>query len=149
MNTADAAYSTVHDYPGGTESLGPRIAMSAAVLRGKVNPNNDRNVLSLDEASRIMGVTGDHRILQALAAEHGYTLQKVEVEASPGDVLRTLLRANAAEGEFDRVLGEALADGLITPNELKQINEAGAAQQGATMVLLAKLRAVSEARVPA
>ena len=149
MNTADAAYSTVHDYPGGTESLGPRIAMSPGVLRGKFNPNNDRNVLSLDEASRIMGVTGDHRILQALAAEHGYVLQKVETEASPGDVLRTLLRANAAEGEFDRVLGEALADGLITPNELKQINEAGAAQQGATMVLLAKLRAVSEARVPA
>lgn len=149
MNTTDAAYGTVHDYPGGSESLAPRIGMSAAVLRGKVNPNNDRNVLSLDEASRIMGVTGDHRILQALAAEHGYTLERVDTEAAPGDVLRTLLRANAAEGEFDRVLGEALADGLITPNELKQINEAGAAQQGATMVLLAKLRAVSEARVPA
>ena len=77
------------------------------------------------------------------------TLQAVDTEAKAGDVLRTLLRANAAEGEFDRVLGEALADGLITPNELKQINEAGAAQQSATMLLLAKLRAVSEARVPA
>ena len=147
MNIIDAAHATVHAYPGGSESLGPRIGMSAAVLRNKVNPNNSTHHLTIAEADAIMGVTGDHRMLQALAAHHGYVLARVDTAAEPGDVLRTLLRSNAAEGEFDRVLGEALADGLITANELKQINDAGAAQQSSTMVLLAKLRRMSEGRV--
>ena len=71
MNVTDAADATVHDYPGGSESLAPRMGMSAAVLRNKVNPGNDRNHLSLSEADRLMRVTGDHRILQALADQHG------------------------------------------------------------------------------
>ena len=149
MNIIDAAHKTVHAYPGGSESLGPRIGMSAAVLRNKVNPNNTTHHLTLAEADEIMGVTGDHRLLQALAAHHGYSLQRLDMPADAGGVLQTLLRANAAEGEFDRVLGDALADGLITPNELKAINDAGAAQQGATMMLLAKLRSLSESRVSA
>ena len=149
MNIIDAAHKTVHAYPGGSESLGPRIGMSAAVLRNKVNPNNTTHHLTLAEADEIMGVTGDHRLLQALASHHGYSLQRLDMPADAGGVLQTLLRANAAEGEFDRVLGDALADGLITPNELKAINDAGVAQQGATMMLLAKLRSLSESRVSA
>lgn len=43
MNVTDAAYVTVHQYPGGSEALTPRLGMSAAVLRGKVNPNGDSN----------------------------------------------------------------------------------------------------------
>ena len=149
MNIIDAAHKTVHAYPGGSESLGPRIGMSAAVLRNKVNPNNTTHHLTLAEADEIMGVTGDHRLLQALASHHGYALQRLDMPADAGGVLQTLLHANAAEGDFDRVLGDALADGIITANELKAINDAGAAQQGATMMLLAKLRSVSESRVPA
>lgn len=68
MNIIDAAHKTVHAYPGGSESLAPRIAMSAAVLRNKVNPNNSTHHLTLVEASEVMGVTGDYRILHALAA---------------------------------------------------------------------------------
>lgn len=149
MNIIDAAHATVRSYPGGSESLGPRIGMSAAVLRNKVNPNNTTHHLTVAEADAIMGVTGDHRMLQALAGQHGYVLTAVDLGADAGDMLQTLLHSNSAEGEFDRVLGEALADNLITPNELKAINEAGTRQQAATMMLLAKLRAVSEGRVPA
>lgn len=78
MNVQDAAYRTVHDYPGGSESLAPRLGMSAAVLRGKVNPNNDRNILSLHEASQIMGVSDDFQMLHALAASHGFGLHALE-----------------------------------------------------------------------
>lgn len=53
MNVTDAAYDTVHQYPGGSEALAPRLGMSAAVLRGKVNPNTDRNLLSLQEADAL------------------------------------------------------------------------------------------------
>ena len=47
MNVVDAAYLAVHTYPGGSESLGPRIGMSPAVLRNKVNPNCSTHHLSL------------------------------------------------------------------------------------------------------
>lgn len=145
MNTADAAYDTVHDYPGGSESLGPRVGMSPAVLRNKVNPNNETHHLTVNEASRIMGKAQDYRILHALAAEHGFMLQRAESAPDAGNVLQSLLRANAAEGDFDRALEEALADNLITPNELRTINDAALKQQVATLMLLAKLRAFAQA----
>lgn len=145
MNLIDAAHKTVHDYPGGSQSLGPRIDMSPAVLRNKVNPNNDTHHLSLTEANEIMSVTGDHRILHALSAEHGYVLQRADTQPDVGGLLQCVLVANAAEGEFDRVLQEALSDDLITPNELKAINEAGIRQQATLMMLLTKLRALTEA----
>lgn len=126
MNVQDAAYGTVHDYPGGSESLAPRIGMSAAVLRGKVNPNNDRNLLSLAEADKAMGVTGDFRILHALAAQHGFVLTPMEPSESV-DVTVAMLSAAAAKGDLATVIGRALQDGLITGNELADIGRACAA----------------------
>lgn len=147
MNILDAAHKTVHAYPGGSESLAPRIGMSAAVLRNKVNPNNTTHHLTLAEADEVMGVTGDHRLLQVLAANHGYALQRCEAVHENGPVLQALLVANAAEGEFDRVLQEALSDNLITQNELRLIESAGLHQQAALMGLLNRLRAFAAGQV--
>src|SRR5690606_4424393 len=71
MNVIDAAYSTVHDYPGGAEALAARMGKSAAVLRSKVNPNTSTHHLTLAEADEILGKTRDLRMLHALAANHG------------------------------------------------------------------------------
>lgn len=147
MNIVDAAYKTVHAYPGGSESLAPRVGMSAAVMRNKVNPNNTTHHLTLAEADQLLGVSGDHQILHALAANHGYVLQKVEAVTDAGPVLQALLVANAAEGEFDRVLQEALADNLITRTEMRLIESAGLQQQAALMGLLGRLRAFSVGQV--
>lgn len=146
MNIIDAARKTVKDYPGGSEALATRMVvvtqdgkekpMSAAVLRSKVNPEVRTHHLYLTEASEIMDLTGDHRILHALAAEHGYVLQKTEDVAVGSSLLQVLLSANAAEGDFDRVLQEALADNLITPNEMRLIAEAGLKQSTTHMALL-------------
>lgn len=126
MNVQDAAYATVHCYPGGSESLAPRIGMSPAVLRGKVNPNSDRNILSLADADALMGVTGDHRILHALAAEHGYTLQPIEGDGH-GCLMDAVLATSAAKGDLSAVIARALADKVISPNELADIGKACAA----------------------
>lgn len=144
MNIADAAYQTVHDYPGGSESLGPRIGMSPAVLRNKVNPNNDTHHLTVREADAIMAFTNDHRMLHALAAEHGYVLQKAEDATTEGTVLQLLLRANAAEGDLDKELSEALADGRLTQNELKRVLAKNMAQASASMALMRKLCEIVE-----
>lgn len=145
MNITDAAHKTVKDYPGGSEALAVRIGMSAAVLRNKVNPNNNTHHLTLAEASEIMGVTGDDRILHAMAAEHGYTLQKMEAEGM-ASVMASMLENAAKQGAFAQALQDALSDGLISENEMKAISSAGTAQVEAMINLLARLRAVTGQR---
>jgi len=145
MNITDAAHKTVKDYPGGSEALAVRIGMSAAVLRNKVNPNNNTHHLTLAEASEIMGVTGDDRILHAMAAEHGYTLQKMQADGM-ASVMGAMLENAAKQGAFAQALQEALSDGLISENEMKAISSAGTAQVEAMIKLLARLRAVTGLR---
>ena len=142
MNVLDAAHLTVKRYPGGSESLGPRVGIVPAVLRSKVNPNCTTHRLAVDEADLLMGVTGDFLILQTLAANHGFGLVKLDDVEEGGSVLQTLLRSNAAEGDFDHVLDDALADGVITENEMRLIDAAGARQQAALIVLLQRLRSL-------
>lgn len=150
MNALDAADLTVHDYPGGSESLAPRVGMSAAILRGKVNVNNDRNHLTLAEADRIMAVTGDHRILQALAAEHGYALHRLDDAPRHGSIAAALLEVGMAHGELSRVIHDALIDGVISDNEMDAIAAAGLANQAQTIGLINRLRqARDEARAKA
>lgn len=140
MNVIDAAHRTVHAYPGGSESLGPRIGMSPAVLRNKVNPNNSTHHLTLLEADEVIGVTGDHRILHELAAKHGYGLHLLDAHVGQADVISQLLETNAAKGEFAQVLQEALADKVVTPNEYQLLVRSGTTVQSALVLLLNMLR---------
>jgi len=120
MNITDAAHKTVKEYPGGAEALGIRIGMSGAVLRNKVNPNNTTHHLGWTEASEIMGVTGDDRMLHALAAEHGYVLRRVEGAAS-GTVIGAVLAVSKRQGDLAQAVATSLEDGRITPNESSEI----------------------------
>lgn len=148
MNIQDAAHKTVKDYPGGSESLAPRIGMSAAVLRNKVNPNNTTHHLTLAEASEVMGVSGDHRILHALAAEHGYTLQSIDAPDS-GTIMCAMLAAAAAKGDLAGILSKAMADGHMSPNEASSIARACAAVQAAVAEVAQHAQAKASAGTPA
>lgn len=143
MNAQDAAYDTVHQYPGGSVALAARLGMSDAVLRGKVNPNNDRNHLTLAEADRLIGLTGDHRILHALAATHGYTLQEAGAREEGGVVI-ALLAAVSAQGGMTQTVSDAIADGLITPNEAAAIDRLCAQVQASVASLAGQARAAAE-----
>lgn len=72
MNARDAAYLTGHHYSGGVPALAVRMGMDAHALSRKLNPNTC--TLSLDDAVVMMVLSGDHRILYAMANELGYTL---------------------------------------------------------------------------
>jgi hypothetical protein len=120
MNVTDAAYDTVHQYPGGSEALAPRMGMSAATLRGKVNPNTDRNLLSLQEADALMARTGDYRILHALAATHGFVLQ-ASTAPKGGTIITAMLAAQAAKGDLAELVADAMADDRISGNESDRI----------------------------
>jgi len=150
MNITDAAHKTVKDSPGGAEALATRLIttndkgeekpMSGAVLRNKVNPNNTTHKLSWEEASEIMGLTGDHRMLFALAAEHGYGVHRLELPEDAGCLTSTILETAAVKGQFAELLHQCLKDRLITENEFSGLQTAAAAVQSALIVLMSRLR---------
>lgn len=133
MNVNDAAYHTVHDCDGGAAALAARLIridsdgnrkpMSEAVLNSKVNPNTSTHHLTLAEANTIMGLTGDHRILHALAAQHGYVLQATSAKTT-GSLICSLLASGEASGDLQGRVREAMEDGVITGNEAAAINRA-------------------------
>ena len=146
MNVADAAYSVVRDYPGGAESLGPRVGIGPAVLRSKVNPNCTTHHLTLAEADRITGVTGDLRILHALAANHGQVLSAPVTSADCSDmaVLEGVAAMWATNGAFGQAVHHALADGRLTQDEMTPVRGAAYELQRRIAELLGRLTGMAQ-----
>ncbi|MDR3414203.1 MAG: phage regulatory CII family protein [Formivibrio sp.] len=145
MNLADAAHATVYDYPGGAESLAPRLGMGAQVLRNKVNPNGDRNVLGLQEASRLMMVTRDYRLLQAICLEQNFAAVPL-VDGPIGDVkiLELITRIWKEIGDLGCVTQEVLADHKVTHAEVGRFKEEVQLVVAAVMSLQFALEALEE-----
>lgn len=136
---ADAAYNTVHDYPGGAEALAPRMGKSAKVLDSKVSRNVSTHHLTLHEAVQIMGLTGDHRMLRAICRHLGYLdpIRAVVYEGIADEQLLELVAAFYSEtGDVSRSLVAALADGRVTQREFESFDE----QTIEAMTALAELR---------
>lgn len=126
MNITDAAYNTVHDYPGGASAIAPRLGIkSPAVLNSKVNPNTDTHHLTLAEASKIMAITGDFRILQSLNAEHGKVSIDLPVIPEFRDIALTdlVLSIGMGGGDVCAVFKEMMADGRITQGEAMDMSK--------------------------
>lgn len=145
MNTTDAAYATVHDYPGGSESLGPRVGISPAVLRNKVNPNNTTHHLTFAEAQRIADLTGDYRMLQAWAHQAGFLLMKApEGNACDMAVLEQVVNLGIANGQFMQTIHAALADGKIDQKEMAAIREAERILQTVAATVTQRMEGMAE-----
>jgi hypothetical protein len=125
MNIFDAFYRAVHGAAGGCEALAVRMGMSAAVLRNKANPNAVSNVVTLQDADRVMALTGDHGVLHALAANHGYVCVRAggDVESSDVALLEIVAHIWATNGDVGKAVHEALADGRIERHEVERIKE--------------------------
>ncbi|AFC86348.1 phage regulatory CII family protein [Frateuria aurantia] len=141
MNVVDAAHATVHDYPGGAETLALRLGLQAGILRHKVNPTYDRNHLTLAEADRLMGITGDVRILHALAASHGFALTPLDqvAQQKEDDVTALVLELVERSGGLAGTVRESLADGVITHSESKDTSHAGHLVQDIVVRLVAAI----------
>lgn len=149
MNTTDAAYHTVHDYPGGSVSLGPRVGISDAVLRNKVNirtPREERrHHLTFEEAQRIVHMTGDLRMLQAWAHAEGLLLVKAPDGASESDmsVLESVTGSVMDHGGFIGKIHLSLIDGDLSPDEFEQIGDAAKKAMTAIVTLLNRLHGMA------
>lgn len=139
MNLLDAAYNVVHDYPGGAQSLAPRLGKSGTYLCAEVAATGTAK-LGLLDAAKITQLTGDLRILAAFATNAGQMLVPLpSVTMAATDDCMIRLGAAATEfGIFCTVVAGDLSDGKITDNELCSIDR----QSGE---LIAKLHSLREA----
>ena len=126
MNILDAFYNTVHRAAGGVEALAIRMGMSAQILRNKALPSNTANKASLEDADRVMALTGDYELLHALARNHGFVCVRVEQDATASDlaVLELVTKVWAASGDVGSEVHASLADGVVEAQEVEKVEAA-------------------------
>jgi hypothetical protein len=128
LNILDTAHAVAHDYPGGCESLAPRVGMSAAVLRSKVNPQIDTHKLTLQDAVRITDTTNDERIIEAWLAERNAVMVKLPTASEQPDneeILNKFLKLTTHYGELARRHSEATFDGVVDDQEMEDLERIG------------------------
>ena len=150
MNPRDAFHLTVHDYPGGCEALAVRIGMSAVILRNKANVGHAHNKPMIDDVDRVMGVTGDHRILHALAQNHGYVCVRIGEGATASDMalLELVTQVWTTNGEVGAAVNHALADGRIDASEVEHVRDAAYRAQQKLLEVVARLESMVDAKAP-
>lgn len=138
MNITDALHRAVHSYPGGAESLAPRMRISASSLSHKVSPTYPAAHCSPDEMATIIELTGDHGPMQALAERLGYMLMPLPAVGIPGDEFAQRLANSVREfGEFVAEVAKDLADNEVSDNELRRIERELSEMMGAAQALYA------------
>lgn len=128
MNISDAAYAVAHDYRGGTDSLAPRIGMSGAMLRNKVNPNNDTHKLTLVEAVRMTDAADDERILHAWASSRNSVLVRLPEPTEQPDneeLLSLFMRLTTEFGALAQRHQEVTEDGEVDDREKADLKRLG------------------------
>lgn len=145
MNYKDAFHKTVHSTPGGVEALAVRMGYTTGLLRNKANPNSTTNVLTMDDASRVMEITGDYSVLHALAEQHGFTLTKVD-EAPSTDmaVLENVTHIWQRLGDVASEVHDTLKDGKVEPHEVAAVRAAVFKAFRPMMQLIERLNGMSE-----
>lgn len=146
MNITDSAYATAHDYGGGTESLAPRLGMSGAILRGKVNPKDSSHKLTLAEAQRMMVISEDHRILHSMSDELGYICVPMPTftNSSDMDLLDSFISVTKELGEFSAEFQRGWANGRIESDELERLRKEFYEMQQAGLALMQRIEALAE-----
>lgn len=122
LSVRDAAYHTVHDYPGGAMALGIRLGVNGMTLSHQVNPNNvGKFSLSIEKATEIQALAGDFRILHSMARELGHVAIKVD-EADEDSVMASIADTVREFSGYLTSVTNAVADSRVTDNELRDID---------------------------
>lgn len=142
----DAAYHLVHDYPGGSLSLAPRLGKSPSTLSHEVVASGGAK-LGLVDAVKLSALTGDNRILNTFATLCGCVVLPMPASVH-GDTFAGLAASAREFGEFVASVAESAADGVITANELARVDRELTEMLAASQQLRATLAAMHEAGKP-
>lgn len=120
----DAAYHTVHGYPGGPAALAPRMGVPAGTLTHKANVNNATHHFKPRELVALQQMTGNAAVLQAMAHALGYTCIRAIPDQSDGDPVEATMRMQMAHAEFWRAVADPLAHGRQpSRNEMRRAEQ--------------------------
>lgn len=129
----EAAHSVVYDY---TEKKRCKIDVVAAelgttknTLYRQLNPNDTLMPISIDRVIGITKLTGDMRILEAVARMFDMVvIPRKTAETDIKDINLLVDKANMENSDVFREVKQAIEDGVIDPEErkriLKEIDEA-------------------------
>lgn len=124
MSILDIAYNVVADYPGGAKSLAPRMGKSAGGLSHEV-AGFGISKFGLVDAVKVTQLSGDFRMLYEFAESCGHKVVPREESASgkPGECMYRFGDVNKEYADVCNGVIAALADGVVTDNELKLIEK--------------------------
>lgn len=151
MTIRDAAYHTVHDYPGGSASLAPRLGKTPSTLCHEValvKAPGSTAKLGVEDAMKIVDMTGDHRIVHAIALRAGgmfVPLAGMDIEVQDASHLAEVAREFA---ELMMVVAQSVSDGVISDNELGRINREWGELQRVGGLMLAHFTRLNAAAKP-
>lgn len=145
LDVLDAAYHTAHDFPGGVPALAQRMAVSHNTLTHKVGLNNFTHHLTLREAQTMMDVTGDVRVLHALAAPLGFVCVNLRADGA-ATTLEQVMNMAKEFGEVLVSVNVAVADGRVTHNEMQDCERQAAELMAALNGTLAAVRSMMPRR---
>ncbi len=145
LDVLDAAYHTVHEYPGGVAALAVRMRMSSNTLTHKVNLNNSTHHLTLREAVAMQHMSGNVAVLQAMAEALGYVCVKAKPAAS-GDPLHQVMEMTAEFADVLHAASDAISSGSVTPNAMRRFDHQVAELQAAANALAGTLRSMMPLR---
>lgn len=146
----DAAYHVVHDYPGGADSLGPRLSKPATTLSHEAKGTGAAK-FGLETAVKASVLTRDYRILHAFAAECGHmALPLPETVAADGATMMDCQATFFAEvADVVRELGQVLADGRVTRNERDAVRQQAGELIAALQAMVGRVDVMHSDSIPA
>lgn len=135
MSILDAAYHTVHSYPGSAASLAPRLkpAKSATVLLHEIRPPVGSSAkLGIETAAQLVDLSGDRAIVHAMCARAGGMFVPLPSEAvAHSQVFPALSRLAKEFGDVIAKVTDVAADGRISDNDLRAVGKEAAELVGA------------------
>ncbi|MDB5822211.1 MAG: hypothetical protein JWR21_915 [Herminiimonas sp.] len=129
MNQADALYKVACKYPGGIEALAGRMDMSTNVLRNKLAPRTVTHHITWAEVSEIVEYLQEAKVEDALLPlraqnwRHGlvaFAMPALE-SLSEDQLAMTVCKVMKEAGDVAEAVGDAMADGKITLEEMDRI----------------------------
>jgi len=147
MDVFEAAYRTAHDYEGGAAKKGGavklaiRMGQNPGTFLNRVNPEQETHKLWLGDAMLMQVVSGDHRILHAMAAalnEVCYPIPDL-TDVSDQALIELICKIGTEGGHFYQVINAGLSEAKFTRAQFAEIRKEGLEYMAAIAETMARI----------
>lgn len=127
MDVFQAAYRVAHDYEGGAVKLAEKMGQNPGTFLNRINPETETHHLYLATAVQMQVITGDHRVLHAMAGTLGEVCFKIpDLSHVPDTALFDLiLKIGVEGGDFCQAISTSLEHKRFTRQDYLRIREEG------------------------